>query len=106
MFGTQQSQSYSNTGGGLFGYPPSSARSSSGGFSQTRDTRDEKIRAKDDEIRIKDEIIALLLPPKSVKNEYLEQKPAKYVFQCLDGDIQVSEYGILRTEFYCQVRII
>lgn len=50
----------------------------------------------------KDELIALLLPPKSAKTDYEEQKPAKYVFKCMDGDIQIPEYGILRTEFYYQ----
>ena len=50
----------------------------------------------------KDEMISLLLPPKSAKNEYIEQQPAKYVFKCMDGDIQIPEYGILRTEFYYQ----
>ena len=55
---------------------------------------------------VKDEIIALLLPPKSAKTEYDEQKPAKYVFKCMDGDIQIPEYGMLRTEFYYQERII
>ena len=54
----------------------------------------------------KDEMITLLLPPKSVKNEYLEQTPAKYVFKCKDGDIQIPEYGILRTDFYYQVGIV
>ena len=53
----------------------------------------------------KDDIIALLLPPKSVKNEYVEQKPAKYVFKCMDGDIYIPEYGISRTEFYFQDQI-
>ena len=51
------------------------------------------------------EIIAFLLPPKSAKNDYVEQKPAKYVFKCMDGDIQIPEYGILRTEFYYQEKI-
>ena len=54
----------------------------------------------------KNEIIALLLPPKSAKTEYDEQKPAKYVFKCMDGDIQIPEYGMLRTEFYYQEWII
>ena len=49
--------------------------------------------------------IALLLPPKSIKNDYVEQKPAEYVFKCMDGLIHVSEYGILRTEFYYQDQI-
>ena len=51
------------------------------------------------------EMIAFLRPPKSAKNDYLEQKPAKYVFKCMDGDIQIPEYGILRTEFYYQERV-
>ena len=48
----------------------------------------------------------MLLPPKSIKNEYLEQTQAKFVFKCKDGDIQIPEYGILRTEFYYQVGIV
>ena len=55
--------------------------------------------------KAKDEMIAFLMPPKSAKNDYMEQKPAKYVFKCMDGDIQIPEYGILRTEFYYQGRI-
>ena len=54
----------------------------------------------------KDDMIALLLPPKSIKNDYVEQKPAEYVFKCMDGLIHVPEYGILRTEFYYQDQII
>ena len=54
----------------------------------------------------KDDMIALLLPPKSIKNDYVEQKPAEYVFKCMDGLIHVPEYGILRTEFYYQDKII
>ena len=53
----------------------------------------------------KDDMKALLLAPKSIKNEYVEQKPAKYVFKCMDGDIHVPEYGISRTEFYYQDQI-
>ena len=53
----------------------------------------------------KDDIIALLFAPKSIKNEYVEQKPAKYVFKCMDGDIHVPEYGLSRTEFYYQDQI-
>ena len=53
----------------------------------------------------KDDMIALLLPPKSIKDEYVEQKPAKYLFKCMDGDIHVPEYGISRTEFYFQDQI-
>ena len=54
----------------------------------------------------KDDMIALLPPPKSIKNDYVEQKPAEYVFKCMDGLIHVPEYGILRTEFYYQDQII
>ena len=63
--------------------------------------RDRKRKASE----AKDEMIAFLLPPKSAKNDYMDQKPAKYVFKCMDGDIQIPEYGILRTEFYYQERI-
>lgn len=52
------------------------------------------------------EKIFLLLPPKSVKNDYLEQNPAKYIFRCSDGDIQIPDYGILQTEFYYKEGII
>ena len=51
------------------------------------------------------EMIHFLAPPKLAKNAYLEQKPAKYVFKCMDGDIQIPEYGILRTDFYYQAQI-
>ena len=54
----------------------------------------------------KDEMISLLRTPKWAKNQYIEQKPAKYVFKCKDGDIQIPEYGLLRTEFYNQGGII
>ena len=53
----------------------------------------------------KDDIISYLMPPKSAKNDYIEQKPAKYVFKCMDGDIQIPEYGIFRTDFYNKERI-
>ena len=53
----------------------------------------------------KDEMILFLRPPKMAKNEYMEQTPAKYVFQCSDGEIQIPEYGLLRTDFYYQGRI-
>ena len=53
----------------------------------------------------KDEMIMFLRPPKMAKNEYMEQTPAKYVFQCSDGEIQIPEYGLLRTDFYYQERI-
>ena len=55
--------------------------------------------------KAKDEMIAFLMPPKSAKNDYMEQKPAKYVFKCMDGDIHVPEYGISRTDFYYQDQI-
>ena len=51
------------------------------------------------------EMVLFLLPPKSAKDDYVEQKPAKYVFECMDGEIQIPEYGLLRTDFYYQVRI-
>ena len=50
-------------------------------------------------------MLIFLRPPKFAKNQYLEQKPAKYVFKCMDGDIQIPEYGLLRTDFYYQARI-
>ena len=53
----------------------------------------------------KDEMIEFLRPPKIAKNEYLEQKLSKFVFKCSDGDIQIPEYGLLRTDFYYQERI-
>ena len=53
----------------------------------------------------KDDLISFLRPPKMAKNEYMEQTPAKYVFQCSDGEIQIPEYGLLRTDFYYQERI-
>ena len=63
---------------------------------------DKKRKASEAEKEALNEKIFLLLPPKSVKNDYVEQKPAKYVFKCSDGDIQIPEYGIMRTEFYYQ----
>ena len=51
------------------------------------------------------EIISFLRPYKTALYDYQEQKPAKYTFKCLDGDIQISEYGILRTDFYYKERI-
>ena len=62
-------------------------------------------RKAEEAFKAKDEMVAFLLPPKSAKNDYVEQKPAKYVFKCMDGDIQIPEYGILRTEFYYQERV-
>ena len=53
----------------------------------------------------KDEMILFLRPPKMAKNEYMEQTPAKFCFQCSDGEIQIPEYGLLRTDFYYQERI-
>lgn len=47
----------------------------------------------------KDEMISFLLPCKTAKNEYVEQEPAEYIFQCMDGVIHIPEYG-LRTDFY------
>ena len=52
-----------------------------------------------------EEIISLLKPPQYAKNDYIEQKTAKYVFKCLDGDIQIPEYGMFRTDFYHKDRI-
>ena len=57
-------------------------------------------RKASEDLKAKDALLTLLRPPKFAKNEYLEQKPAKYIFKCMDGDIQIPEYGILRTEFY------
>ena len=53
----------------------------------------------------KDDMISFLRPPKIAKDEYMDQTPAKFVFQCRDGDIQIPEYGLLRTDFYYQERI-
>ena len=58
-----------------------------------------------EDFRAKEEIMSYLTPPKSAKNDYMEQKPAKYVFKCLDGDIQIPEYGIFRTDFYSKEMI-
>ena len=46
------------------------------------------------------EIIFFLNPCKTALHDYQEQKPSKYVFKCMDGDIQIPEYGILKTDFY------
>ena len=54
----------------------------------------------------KDDIISFLRPPKMAKDEYMEQTPAKFVFKCRDGDIQIPEYGLLQTDFYYQERIV
>ena len=53
----------------------------------------------------KDEMISFLRPPKMAKLEYMEQTPAKFVFQCRDGDIQIPEYGLLKSNFYYQERM-
>ena len=53
----------------------------------------------------KDDMISFLRPPKMAKLEYMEQTPAKFVFQCRDGDIQIPEYGLLRSDFYYQERM-
>ena len=66
---------------------------------------EKKRKASEAEKEALNEKIFLLLPPKSVKNDYLEQNPAKYVFRCHDGDIQIPEYGILQTEFYYKERM-
>ena len=55
--------------------------------------------------RVKEDVMSYLTPPKSAKNDYMERKPAKYVFKCLDGDIQIPAYGIFRTDFYYKERI-
>ena len=65
----------------------------------------ERKRKAEEAFNANEDMIVFLLPPKSAKNDYVEQKPAKYVFKCMDGDIQIPEYGILRTEFYYQERI-
>ena len=62
-------------------------------------------RKASEDLKAKDDMLLLLRPPKFAKNEYLEQKPAKYVFKCMDGDIQIPEYGLLRTDFYYQTWI-
>ena len=55
--------------------------------------------------RVKEDVMSYLTPPKSAKNDYVEKKPAKYVFKCMDGDIQIPAYGIYRTDFYNKDRI-
>ena len=72
---------------------------------QARQLMEQKRKASET-IKAQEEMIAFLRPPKSAKNDYVEQKPAKYVFKCMDGDIQIPEYGILRTEFYYQDRSV
>ena len=62
-------------------------------------------RKASEDLKAKDDMLLFLRPPKFAKNEYCEQKPAKYVFKCMDGEIQIPEYGLLRTDFYYQVRI-
>ena len=56
--------------------------------------KEDKKRQTSPEIKVKDEMIALILPPKSVKNKYLEQNTAKYVFKWMNGDIHIPEYGL------------
>ena len=58
-----------------------------------------------EDFRVKEDIMSYLTPPKSAKNDYVEKKPAKYVFKCMDGDIQIPAYGIYRTDFYNKDRI-
>ena len=58
-----------------------------------------------EDLRAKEEVMSFLKPPKCAKNDYMERKPAKYVFKCLDGDIQIPAYGLNRTDFYIQDRI-
>ena len=58
-----------------------------------------------EDLRAKEEVMSYLKPPKCAKNDYMERKPAKYVFKCLDGDIQIPAYGLNRTDFYIQDRI-
>ena len=56
----------------------------------------------------KDDMISFLRQAnksKMAKFEYIEQTPAKFVFQCWDGDIQIPEYGLLRSDFYYQERM-
>ena len=69
-----------------------------------RDTHVERIKWKK-KAEANEEIISFLKPPQYAKNDYIEQKTAKYVFKCLDGDIQIPEYGMFRTDFYHKDRI-
>ena len=48
----------------------------------------------------KDVMIPFLLPCRTAKDEYIEQEPSDYVFKCMDGDIHIPEYGLLKTDFY------
>ena len=66
----------------------------------------DRLKRNAEDSEAKDDMLSLLRTPKWAKNEYVEQKPAKYVFKCKDGDIQIPEYGLLRTEFYNQGGII
>ena len=50
-------------------------------------------------------MLSFLKAPKYAKDDYMEQKAAKYVFKCMDGDIQIPEYGMIRTDFYYKDRI-
>ena len=65
----------------------------------------EKLEALRRSLQETEETVSYLLPPKFSKNEYLEQKAAQYVFKCKDGDIQIPEFGIFRSDFYCKERI-
>ena len=47
-----------------------------------------------------EDMLSFLKAPKYAKDDYMEQKAAKYVFKCMDGDIQIPEYGMIRTDFY------
>ena len=71
-------------------------------------TKEKALKRKADEaledLRAKEEVMSYLNPPKCAKNDYMERKPAKYVFKCMDGDIQIPAYG-LRTDFYIKERI-
>ena len=72
---------------------------------EARELREQEETRKRKAVEEKEDMIAFLRPPKSAKNDYVEQKPAKYVFECMDGDIQIPEYGILKTDFYYKERI-
>ena len=48
----------------------------------------------------KDVPLLLLLPCRTAKDEYCKQEPSDYVFKCMDGDIHIPEYGLLKTDFY------
>ena len=48
----------------------------------------------------KDVMVPFLLPCRTAKDEYIKQEPSDYVFKCMDGDIHIPEYGLLKTDFY------